>query len=145
MARVRDDRSFWAEFFSVSLYKRNQGRLVRQLTAVALSVVAVLGCYTMSQTILSNYDSNVQYGIPSALFVLAVWASYRLVNYPKFTDFLISVEAEMDKVSWADRHYLVRATGVVLGVMVVLATYLLICDALWSWVFKLIGFLRTGG
>ena len=98
----------------------------------------------MAQTVLSDQASNVRFGIPFSLWVVAVWGSYRLVNYPRFADFLISVEAEMDKVSWADRPYLVRATGVVLGVMVALGVYLLLCDAIWSWFFKLIGFLRTG-
>ncbi len=168
MARVTDQQSFWGVFASTGLYKKNQGRLTRQLTSLALGAVLLFGCWTMTQTVLSSppnfllpaLDStrpgealpeasyweanwnNIRYGIPALLGAIGVWAIYRLVNYPKFTDFLISVEAEMDKVSWADQSYLYRATGVVLGTMFVLGTYLFLCDVLWRWFFQLIGFLR---
>ena len=34
------------------------------------------------------------------LLAAGLWASYRLVNVPAVADFLIAVEAEMNKVSW---------------------------------------------
>lgn len=168
MARANEQQSFWGVFASAGLYKKNQGRLTRQLTSLALGVLVLFGCWTMSQTVLSSppefllpqvettatgetlppptyWEENwgsIRYGVPTLLAAIGIWAIYRLVNYPRFTDFLISVEAEMDKVSWADQPYLVRATGVVLGVMLVLGAYLWLCDLVWSWFFKLIGFLR---
>lgn len=170
MARVKDQATFWGSFASVALYKKNQGRLTRQLTALGLGVLLLLGCWVMSQTVLSSppdflsspatvtdadgnlapasrtfWETNwrsIRYGIPTLLGALGFWAIYRVVNYPRFTDFLISVEAEMDKVSWADQTYLFRATGVVLSTMVVLGGYLLLCDAIWARVFEAIGFLR---
>ena len=36
--------------------------------------------------------------MPRLLLVFGVWVSYRLVNVPAFADFLIAVEAEMNKV-----------------------------------------------
>lgn len=168
MARANEETGFWGVFASTGIYKRNQGRMIRQLTSLALGVLLLFGCYTMSQTILSsppgfllpalepvkegelpppqsfleqNWDS-IRYGVPFLLGAVGVWAIYRLVNYPRFTDFLISVEAEMDKVSWASQPYLIRATGVVLGTMLVLGAYLYVCDVIWSWLFEVIGFLR---
>jgi preprotein translocase subunit SecE len=168
MARGKEEQSFWGVLASAGQYKRNQGRLIRQLTSLALGVLLLFGCYTMSQTILAsppgfllpelgpiaegeelppptfweqNWDS-IRYGVPALVGALGVWAIYRLVNYPRFTDFLISVEAEMDKVSWASQTFLVRATGVVLGTMLVLGAYLWVCDVVWSWIFKTIQFLR---
>ncbi|MEZ6065657.1 MAG: preprotein translocase subunit SecE [Planctomycetaceae bacterium] len=150
MARVKDDRTFWSSLGSMDVYKRNQGRLSRQLTAIALAAIVLLGCWTLTQTILSTsvegWESNwdyIRYGIPALLGGIGLWAVYRFVNYPRFADFLISVEAEMDKVSWAGQTYLVRATGVVLGTMLVLGLFLLACDMVWSWLFELIGFLRV--
>ena len=171
MARATQQQSFWGVFASTGLYKKNQGRLTRQLTSLALGVLVLFGCWTMSQTVLSSppdfllpqvdpalagealpppgyWEENwgsIRYGIPMLLAAVGMWAIYRLVNYPRFTDFLISVEAEMDKVSWADQTYLVRATGVVLGTMLVLGAYLWACDLVWSWFFRLIGFLRLQG
>lgn len=140
-ARTRGEATFASQLASASLYKRNQGRVVRQLTAAALAVIVLLGCWTMSNTILSSYEWGISVGIPTILGAIGLWVVYRAVNYPRFADFLISVEAEMDKVSWADRTYLVRATGVVLATMVVLGGYLWLCNMFWLWFFNLIGFL----
>jgi preprotein translocase subunit SecE len=172
MARAKQETSFWGSLASATLYKKNQGRLTRQLTAIGLGVILLLGCWVMSQTVLSSppaflssppslaapgegaaavpaaktfWEENwrsIRYGVPALLAAVGFWAIYRLVNYPRFTDFLISVEAEMDKVSWADQTYLIRATGVVLSTMLVLGAYLLLCDAVWAWAFRAIGFLR---
>ena len=71
----------------------------------------------MSNTMLAETDRPIRIGIPCAIGLFGMWFGFRLVNYPRFADFLISVEAEMDKVSWPDWPYLVRATGVVMGVM----------------------------
>ena len=40
------------------------------------------------------------YLICGLLLLLGLWIGYRLVNMPQFADFLIAVEAEMNKVSW---------------------------------------------
>ena len=61
--------------------------------------------------------------------------SYRVVNYPKFADFLIAVEAEMNKVSWPTRGELVRSSIVVIFVILVLAGLLYFYDLLWGFIF----------
>lgn len=38
----------------------------------------------------------------AGLGVVGIWFGYRLVNWPRFADFLISVEAELNKVSVAN-------------------------------------------
>ncbi len=141
MARATDNASFISELASGALYKRNQGRLARQLTALAVIAVVLFGTWSMSNTILSEYDRAISLGVPFAVALLGIWVAYRLVNYPKFADFLISVEAEMDKVSWPDRTYLVRATGVVLMVMIPMGLYLAVWDIAWMQFFNFIGFL----
>jgi len=65
----------------------------------------------------------------------------RLVNWPVFANFLVSVEAELDKVTWADWTYLKRATAVVIVTMFVLGIYLFLCDVVWQQLFGFVGFL----
>ena len=69
----------------------------------------------------------------------AFWASYRLVNYPRFADFLIAVEAEMNKVSWPSRSELVRSSMVVIFVIFALAIILYGYDMLWTFLFRALG------
>lgn len=141
MSRGKDDTTFIASLASAAQYKRNQGRMARRLTAIAAGAVALIGCWTLSNTALSQFDPPIRLGIPVALALFGLWATFRLVNYPRFADFLVSVEAEMDKVSWADAEYLKRATGVVLGVMLFLGLVLSLYDLFWLELFSSIGIL----
>jgi preprotein translocase subunit SecE len=63
------------------------------------------------------------------------------VNVPGFADFLIAVEAEMNKVSWPTRTELYRSSVVVLVTIFVLAVVLFVFDFFWGWVFKILGIL----
>lgn len=142
MAKAKQQTSFWSTMLRGGLYKANQGRKVRQATAAGLAVVVVFGCMRLKGTILVEYEPWVTYGIPGVLLVLGLWTAFRIVNWAPFTDFLIDVEHEMEKVSWASWQYLKRATAVVLGTMVVLGIYLFLCDILWQQLFGAIGFLN---
>jgi len=62
-----------------------------------------------------------------------VWI--RLVNWPKFADFLISVEAEMTKVSWPTKTELYRASLVVIFTMALMAVVLFVFDLVWQAIF----------
>src|SRR5436190_11985699 len=102
--------TFWAGLFAIDLYKRNQGRLARQLTGAALGVIVVAGAYILSQGPLLQYTTPIKVGIPLAITLVSAWLIFRLINYPVFAEFLISVEGEMNKVSWASKQELYRAT-----------------------------------
>jgi preprotein translocase SecE subunit len=69
--------------------------------------------------------------LPIVLFVLALWFSWRLVNWPTFADFLIATEAEMNKVSWTTKKRLVQDTVVVLVTVVLLTVFLFVLDVVW--------------
>jgi preprotein translocase subunit SecE len=62
------------------------------------------------------------------------------VNIPKFADFLVSVESELEKVTWPTRHEVIQATIVVLVAMFSLGVFLFLIDLLWTWLFSFIGF-----
>jgi preprotein translocase subunit SecE len=125
--------SFWHEFFQFGLYKRSQGRITRQVTFGALAATVAIGCWRLSDTgMMSDWGKSVQFGVPLALFAVAVWVVYRLVNIPAFADFLIGVEAEMVKVSWPSRSELIRSSAVVIVTIFGLAAVLALYDAFWS-------------
>jgi preprotein translocase subunit SecE len=134
--------SFWSELLKVDLYKRNQGRLARQLTAYGLGTLVIFGTYVLSQGPLAGYGALAKQGLPVLITMLAGWIIYRVVNWPLFAEFLISVEAEMNKVSWAGKQELYRATIVVLSTMLFLGVVLFIYDKAWLWILKEIGVLQ---
>lgn len=81
----------------------------------------------------------LSYLVAVALGGLGVWFGYRLVNWPKFADFLISVEAELNKVSWPTHKELIRASLVVIFTILFLSAILFAYDALWEFLFGLVG------
>jgi preprotein translocase subunit SecE len=77
--------------------------------------------------------------MPACLGALGMWLGYRLINWPRFADFLISVEAELNKVSWPKKTELYRASMVVIFTMALLALLLFCYDAIWQWLFDMLG------
>jgi preprotein translocase subunit SecE len=146
MSRGLEDTTFLGNLLSGAFFKRNQGQLVRRLTAIAIAVVLGFGCWSFNAWIENSSDlpDVVKSIVPIALALAGFWLAFRVVNYPPFANFLISVEAEMDKVSWADWAYLKRATAVVLCTMVFLGFVLAAYDYLWFRLFTFIGILEAG-
>jgi len=115
------------EMFRFGLYKRNQGRVARQVTFGALAVIVTLGCWRLSE-FFADRTVYLHYLMPIALLLMGLWVSFRLVQMPAFADFLISVEGEMNKVSWPSRGELFRASLVVILVIFFLAGLLFAYD-----------------
>lgn len=123
--------TFFQELLSVGVYKRTQGRLTRQVTFAALAVAVGLGLFRLS-AILAGKGSAWQYALPAILLAAGVWVCYRVVNIPAFADFLIAVEAEMNKVSWPSRTELFRASMVVIILIFALGFILAAYDMFWA-------------
>jgi len=117
MAKEKDSTAtpLLRDLFQFGLYKRSQGRIVRQVTFAALAILAVLG--SMSLSAHTGPTPLWHIGVPLAVGFVGVWAAYRLVNRPAFADFLIAVEAELNKVSWPSKSELVRSSLVVIFCM----------------------------
>jgi preprotein translocase subunit SecE len=133
--------SILPELFRVGLYKSRQGKLVRQATFVCLAILAGFGVVSLSGQ-LEGSGKYVQLGAPLAVWVLICWVSFRAVNVPKFADFLISVEAELERVVWPTREQVIQATIVVLVVMFSLGMFLTVSDIVWKELFRLVGFIE---
>jgi preprotein translocase subunit SecE len=121
--------------FQFGLYKRTQGRIIRQLTFVSLWLAVALGAWRISDL---SHTAAMKYAFPLTLVVVGTWVSYRLVNFPRFADFLIAVEAEMTKVSWPSRQELIRSSIVVIVTIVAFAVLLWIYDTFWGQLLKLL-------
>jgi len=130
--------TFLQELFQIGIYKRSQGRITRQVTVAAVALGVLLACYRLGQTMMDGWEWNrtLSVSIATALTFAGWWMAFRLVNWPRFADFLIAVEAEMNKVSWPTRAELFRASVVVLVTIFVLAVVLFGYDAIWNWVFR---------
>jgi len=142
MAKSERDGGFWSSMLAVNLYKRNQGRLSRQLTAAATLIGVALAVWSMYHTLLANVELPYRYGISAAVGLIGAWFAYRIVNYPVFADFLIDVEGEMVKVSWPSKDELIRATVVVLVVGALLSAVLFAYDVIWQQVLRWIHVLQ---
>jgi len=148
-----DTSSFRQELFQFGLYKRNQGRIARQVTFVTMAVTTGLGVLGLQGVLeysvgfkwllgtveLARSQAMLSWAVPTGIFCLGIWLSYRVVNWPKFADFLIAVEAEMNKVYWPSRSVLFRSSMVVLFVIFFLGILLFVYDTFWKLVFHQIG------
>ncbi len=131
MANANQSPRFWNELGSISLYKKTQGRLTRQLTFIAVVAATICGCYTLSQDWLLYQQPPIQMGVPLLIAAVVSWLAFRAVNYGPFAEFLISVQAEMTKVNWPSWGELKRATIVVVFAMFFLGLVLFVYDFLW--------------
>ena len=117
--------------------------MARQLTFFALLATFAIGAWRLSEASASGVWAAVmpaalervvspqtmgEYIMPALVLAFGAWASFRIVNIPRFADFLISVEAEMNKVSWPSRGELFRASLVVIVVIFLLTAILLAYD-----------------
>lgn len=123
------------ELFSVDGYKTSQGRVARRSTFLGLALVFVMGAYFL----LRAYSGSTGGTIAAAIIaLLGVWISYRVVNYPTFADFLVSVEAEMMKVSWPSKKELYANTKVVLVFMVLFTVLIFLYDVVFQAIFSFV-------
>src|SRR5580700_8114145 len=102
------------ELWRFGVYKRTQGRIVRQVTFAAIAIALLIGLWQLffwmkghtfepaqSQTPEATAQTPpgwawaVGIGVPASMAVIGLWGAYRIVNLPTFADFLIAVEAEM--------------------------------------------------
>lgn len=146
IARTPGFREFLGVLFSTSIYKRNQGRLARQVTFAALATVLGIGVWRLSQFLPLWFGDLVEGAaggadlgvlrilVPAALLVAVAWFCFRLVNLPRFADFLVAVESEMAKVSWPSAGEVMRSSAVIIFLIFAMALILAGYDLFW-WFF----------
>jgi preprotein translocase subunit SecE len=157
MAGVQQGRAgggtFWGELLSASLYKRTQGKVARQVTFAALALIVGIGVWRLAVLLPVWFGPGaaggsfgdvgvVRFLLPGLLLAAGLWLCFRLVNLPRFADFLIAVEAEMAKVSWPTGSEVVRSSIVIIFLMFALAAILAMYDLFWRFVLQYV--LRIG-
>jgi preprotein translocase subunit SecE len=138
VSKENNKSSFLGELFQFGLYKPNQGRMVRQVTFLSIAVLVCLIAYELyNSTWTSTPTGKLTLGAATA--AIGFWFAYRVVNYTRFADFLISVQAELNKVTWPSREQLKRASLVVIFVIFFMALVLFVFDTFWTLLFQIIG------
>ncbi|MCS7015800.1 MAG: preprotein translocase subunit SecE [Gemmatales bacterium] len=144
----------WAEtlqeqgWFAIGLYKKGQGIWLRRLTMIGIILLLAAGVWHYTHFHLGGsgeWHIRLPFAAVSLCFVrmprltlsllvlgLGSWWAWRLVNYPRFADFLVSAENEMVKVYWPSWRSLSRDTVVVLVTMILLAIFLYMMDVVWT-------------
>jgi preprotein translocase subunit SecE len=129
---------FLHSLLRTDLYKRSQGRITRQVTCIVIWVIFILGAWRL-YSIVPGAQPAFKYAVPAVILLAGLWIGYRAVNDPTFADFLIAVEAEMNKVSWPTRTELVRASIVVLVLIFGLTVVLYGYDVILTLIFNQLG------
>ncbi len=135
------------EVFRADIYKRSQGRIARQVTFAAMALFVIAGVWSLNNMLValgvfSFLEGNATLGrftFNSILLVAGLWICYRVVNFSRFADFLISVEVEMNKVSWPSRDELIRSSIVVLVTIFGMSALMFGFDAFWAWLLAFLG------
>jgi len=109
--------------------------VARQVTFAAMAAAIIAGAWRLNAVATTDMG---RYFVPLGLLVGGLWICFRIVNLPRFADFLISVEAEMNKVSWPGRPELYRASLVVIVVIFLLAAVLFAYDFLLDWLLRIL-------
>ena len=136
---VASDGGMWQlfhELLKADVYKRSQGRIVRQMTCLAIWAAFALAAYQLFAYMLGVWPDvplAAKYAIPVVVLLVGIWLGYRIVNLPTFADFLIAVEAEMNKVSWPSQTALIRSSMVVIILMFGLTMVLFFYDTALAW------------
>lgn len=129
--------AYLQELFLFRLYKPKQGRHARQVTLIAIGVVLAVGAWALKNWLQAeSFSDAMVIGLPAAVLAATGWAAFRLIQLPKFAEFLIAVEAEMGKVSWPTQSELFKASAVVIFVIFGLAALLFVYDWLLQYALK---------
>ena len=124
------------ELLQTGIYKRSQGKITRQATCIVVWVTCAIGAYRLYDA--GGLDLPWRYVVPLVILLAGLWFGYRIVNYHPFADFLIAVEAEMNKVSWPSQTELVRSSVVVIIMIFGLTVVLFAYDVIWHRLLQLL-------
>jgi preprotein translocase subunit SecE len=130
------------ELIRFRVYKPNQGRMVRQFSFFAVITIAAFGCVTLSNGPLLSQAKSIQVGVPLGIWAVVGWIAFRAMNVSRIADFLVSVEAELEKVSWPLWKEVMQATAVVVSTMFFVGLFLFLVDIVWQQLFSFIGFVE---
>lgn len=123
-------------------YKKTQGRPARQI-ALCVVVSFLSWVFISTASVFVRRQAGVFWlCVCLTAVVLASVISVLFLNRPRWADFLISVQSEIDKVTWPSKAEVKRHTVVVLVLLFSMASIVFVFDIVWQWVFKTVGFFQ---
>ncbi len=123
------------------MYKPGQGKYTRLISGISVATVVGIGCYLLYDRLAAT-DLNpwIVFLLPLIILVAVCAAIYWVLNKPSVADFMIASEGELKKVNWSSRKEVAVSTGVVIGVVVAMASLLGATDMVFQLIFdKLLG------
>ena len=134
---------------ALTVYKSGQGYWTRVLTAIgAATLVAASLAFIWSELEQAIRDDTARLYTQSGVCVVVILAfgivAWRLLNRPKFVDFMIATEAEMRKVNWPNRREIIGSTVVVVVGTFLLALVLYVVNIVFALLFTKINILEGG-
>ena len=128
----------------LDFYRPEDGHRPRGVIGVALAVLLLYGCHAFYEWLPSETFHKPLSGIGTLLgdefqitgaVVLAgllavgvLVGIYKLLNWPRFVDFLIDTESELKKVSWASKRQVVSESIVVVVTLLIVGVYVFMVD-----------------
>jgi preprotein translocase SecE subunit len=77
-----------------------------------------------------QFTINPAVTLALSIAIGSLFGVFKLVNYPRFVDFLIDTESELKKVSWASRRQVISESIVVLSTVIIIGVYVFLVDML---------------
>ena len=129
-----------------NFYRPEEGHRARALIGIAITVLGLYGCHALWDWLpkgledfwgkklldlgAEEFTLNPAVALALALGIAVCLGAFKLVNYPRFVDFLIDTENELKKVSWASRRQVVSESIVVLATVIIVGLFVFGVDQL---------------
>ncbi|MEZ0229866.1 MAG: preprotein translocase subunit SecE [Planctomycetota bacterium] len=129
-----------------NFYRPDEGHRARALIGIAIAILGLYGSHSLWDWLpkgpedfwgkkifdlgSDEFALNPAVALALALSVGVLAAVLKLVNYPRFVDFLIDTESELKKVSWASRRQVMSESIVVLATVVIVGLFVFTVDQL---------------
>ena len=125
----------------MKIYKRNQGRYARLISALVVLLLSAWGMYSLYSELSTSetIPMSVAILVPLALLGVIFFLVYKASNNQKAAEFLIATEGEMKKVSWSTKAEVIGSTKVVIVATFMMAAFLFLVDLVFSTGFNILG------
>lgn len=130
---------------ALAIYKPGQGYWTRMLSVLGYGVITLSSVAWVWKLLEANRsDNRIYIQAAVAVVMLAVYGIVGFIafNKPRFVDFFIATEAEMNKVNWPSRSDIIASTWIVICGTFLMAGLMLIIDVVFTLLFTKIGILE---
>lgn len=129
-----------------NFYRPEEGHRGRAVIGIATAVLLLYGCHSLWDWLPKGAEDfwgkklfdlgddafavNPAVALALGLAIAFLVGTFKLINYPRFVDFIIDTENELKKVSWASRRQVINESIVVLATVVIIGAYVFLVDML---------------